>query len=132
MQLIARTRTGDPAVIRLNSVDNIVIALQALPEGLSLEVNAITVRLPIPSRHKIASQCVEQGQPLSRYGQIIGFASQLIEAGDQLHGIKHLSGLAQTGNQALPERARCVAARCLEERQPTGRTAFCRWQARRP
>jgi altronate hydrolase len=43
MQLIAITRTGEPAVIRLNSLDNVLIARQALPEGLSLEAEAITV-----------------------------------------------------------------------------------------
>ncbi|MHC8380851.1 UxaA family hydrolase [Pseudomonas sp. LB3P14] len=85
MQLIARTRTSDPAVIRLNPLDNVVIARQALPEGLGLEAEAITVRQLIPSGHKVATQRVEQGQPLRRYGQIIGFASQLIEAGDHVH-----------------------------------------------
>ncbi|WP_372438942.1 UxaA family hydrolase, partial [Pandoraea sputorum] len=39
----------------------------------------------IPSGHKIATERVEHGQPLRRYGQIIGFASQLIEAGDHVH-----------------------------------------------
>ena len=85
MQLIARTRTSDAAVIRLNPLDNVLIARQVLPEGLSLEAEAITVRQPIPSGHKVATLRVEQGQPLRRYGQIIGFASQLIEAGDHVH-----------------------------------------------
>jgi len=85
MQLIVRTRTSDAAVIRLNPLDNVVIARQALPEGLSLEAEAITVRQPIPSGHKVATLRVEQGQPLRRYGQIIGFASQPIEAGDHVH-----------------------------------------------
>ncbi|MEG0861394.1 MAG: altronate dehydratase family protein [Pseudomonas sp.] len=85
MQLIARTRTGDSAVIRLNPLDNVLIARQALPAGLSLEGEAITVRQAIPSGHKVATQRVEQGQPLRRYGQIIGFASQAIDAGDHVH-----------------------------------------------
>jgi len=85
MQLIARTRTGDSAVIRLNPLDNVLIARQALPAGLSLDAEAITVRQAIPSGHKIATQRVEQGQPLRRYGQIIGFASQAIDAGDHVH-----------------------------------------------
>ncbi|AWY38436.1 altronate dehydratase [Pseudomonas putida] len=85
MQLIARTGTGDAAVIRLNPQDNVLIARQALPEGLSLEAEAITVRQPIPSGHKVATRRVEPGQPLRRYGQIIGFASQAIEAGDHVH-----------------------------------------------
>lgn len=83
MQLIAKS--GDLAVIRLNPLDNVLIARQALPQGLRLDAEAFTVRQPIPSGHKVATERVEQGQPLRRYGQIIGFASQAIEAGDHVH-----------------------------------------------
>lgn len=83
MQLIAKS--GDLAVIRLNPLDNVLIARQALPQGLHLNAEAITVRQPIPSGHKLATERVEQGQPLRRYGQIIGFASQAINAGDHVH-----------------------------------------------
>lgn len=83
MQLIAKS--GDPAVIRLNPLDNVLIARLTLQQGLHLDVEAITVRQSIPSGHKVATERVEQGQPLRRYGQIIGFASQVIEAGDHVH-----------------------------------------------
>lgn len=83
MQLIAKS--GDPAVIRLNPLDNVLIARQTLQQGLHLDAEAITVRQSIPSGHKVATERVEQGQPLRRYGQIIGFASQVIEAGDHVH-----------------------------------------------
>ncbi|KMM85535.1 altronate hydrolase [Pseudomonas taetrolens] len=83
MQLIAKS--GGPAVIRLNLQDNVVIAREALAEGQYLDVDGITVRQPIPSGHKVATERVEQGQPLRRYGQIIGFASQAIEIGEHVH-----------------------------------------------
>ena len=83
MQLIAKS--GDLAVIRLNPLDNVLIARHALPQGLRLDAEAIIVRQPIPSGHKVATERVEQGQPLRRYGQIIGFASQAIEAGEHVH-----------------------------------------------
>ncbi|RFQ06539.1 altronate dehydratase [Pseudomonas putida] len=83
MQLIAKS--GDLAVIRLNPLDNVLIARQALPQGLRLDAEAITVRQPIPSGHKLATERVEQGQPLRRYGQIIGFASLAIDAGEHVH-----------------------------------------------
>ncbi|MGO2450678.1 UxaA family hydrolase [Pseudomonas taetrolens] len=83
MQLIAKS--GGPAVIRLNPQDNVVIAREALAEGQYLDVDGITVRQPIPSGHKVATERVEQGQPLRRYGQIIGFASQAIEIGEHVH-----------------------------------------------
>ena len=43
MQLIAKS--GDLAVIRLNPLDNVLIARQALPEGLHLDAEAITCLL---------------------------------------------------------------------------------------
>lgn len=83
MQLIAKS--GDPHVIRLNPLDNVLIARQPLVAGQSLDAEGITVGQPVPSGHKIATERVEQGQPLRRYGQIIGFASQAINAGDHVH-----------------------------------------------
>ena len=86
MQLI--TTTGSEraahAVIRLNSLDDVLIARQALPEGLLLD-EGITVRQPIPAGHKVAARDIAAGQPLRRYGQIIGFASQAITAGEHVH-----------------------------------------------
>ncbi|MET0951150.1 MAG: altronate dehydratase family protein [Pseudomonas sp.] len=83
MQLIAKF--GEPAVIRLNPLDNVLIARQALVQGQYLDAEGITVSQPIPSGHKVATERIEQGQPLRRYGQIIGFASQPIEAGEHVH-----------------------------------------------
>lgn len=83
MQLIAKS--ADPAVIRLNPLDNVLIARQALQKGMHLDVDDITVRQPIPSGHKIATEHVASGEPLRRYGQIIGFASQDILPGDHVH-----------------------------------------------
>jgi altronate dehydratase len=45
----------------------------------------IPVRQFIPAGHKIALQDVAAGAPVLRYGQIIGFASQAILAGDHVH-----------------------------------------------
>jgi len=87
MQLI--TTTGKPsaalAVIRLNPLDDVLIARQALPVGLELGVEDLTVYDAIPSGHKIAARAIEQGQAVRRYGQIIGFASQPIAAGQHVH-----------------------------------------------
>jgi len=83
MQRIAKP--SHPAVIRLNPLDNVLIACQALAQGLYLDAEGVAVRQPIPPGHKIAAERVVQGQPLRRYGQIIGFASQNIDAGDHVH-----------------------------------------------
>jgi altronate hydrolase len=87
MELITKTQGVDSraAVIRLNLQDDVLIARQALPAGLRLEHEQLTVGQPIPAGHKVATRHIEQGQPVHRYGQIIGFASRPIEAGEHVH-----------------------------------------------
>jgi altronate hydrolase len=87
MELIAKTPAFDSSAlfIRLNPLDNVLIARQALSEGTYLDEEHVTVSQPIPSGHKVATVRVEQGQPLRRYGQIIGFASQPIDPGEHVH-----------------------------------------------
>jgi len=86
MQLITTTggASAANAVIRLNPLDDVLVARQPLTEGLLLD-EGITVRQPIPAGHKVAARDIEAGQPLRRYGQIIGFASQAIGAGEHVH-----------------------------------------------
>lgn len=87
MELISRT--GGPstanAVIRLNPLDDVLIARLALPAGLELAGEGLKLREAIPAGHKVATRRIEAGQPLRRYGQIIGFASRTIEAGEHVH-----------------------------------------------
>lgn len=87
MELISRTGGQDTAnvVIRLNPLDDVLIARLALPAGLALAGEGLKVREAIPAGHKVATRRIEAGQPLRRYGQIIGFASRAIEAGEHVH-----------------------------------------------
>ncbi|NNG62829.1 altronate dehydratase, partial [Pseudomonas fragi] len=87
MQLITKTGSENAAnaVIRLNPLDDVLIARQPIPQGLVLEAEGLVALNPIPSGHKIATRTIEPGQPLRRYGQIIGFASQRIKAGEHVH-----------------------------------------------
>ncbi len=86
MQLITRTgsQSAALAVIRLNPLDDVLIARHPLPEGLELE-EGIRVLAAIPAGHKVAARAIASGQPVRRYGQIIGFASQAIAAGEHVH-----------------------------------------------
>lgn len=86
MQLITRTgsQSAALAVIRLNPLDDVLIARQPLTEGLELE-EGIRVLAAIPAGHKVAARAIASGQPVRRYGQIIGFASQAIAAGEHVH-----------------------------------------------
>jgi len=87
MQLITTTGSTSAAnaVIRLNPLDDVLIARQPLPAGLALGVEDLVVREAVPSGHKVAARHIDIGQPVRRYGQIIGFASQAIEAGQHVH-----------------------------------------------
>ncbi len=86
MQLITTTGSASTAnaVIRLNPLDDVLIARQPLVEGLELP-EGIRVRQAIPAGHKVAARDIATGEALRRYGQIIGFASQAIGAGEHVH-----------------------------------------------
>jgi len=83
MELIMKT--GAAAVLRLNPLDDVLIARRPLIAGEVLDQEGVTVRQPIPAGHKVAARRIEAGQPVRRYGQIIGFSNAVIEAGDHVH-----------------------------------------------
>ena len=76
--------TPDP-VIRLHPQDDVVIARQQLLSGMRIASEQVPVRGLIPAGHKLAVRRIEEGQPVRRYGQIIGFASRAIEPGEHVH-----------------------------------------------
>jgi len=74
-----------PPVIRLHPDDDVVIARRQLLGGTALgEAGAVVTGL-IPPGHKVATRALAVGQPVRRYGQIIGFATQPIAAGQHVH-----------------------------------------------
>ncbi|MGB0113893.1 MAG: altronate dehydratase family protein [Ilumatobacteraceae bacterium] len=72
-------------VLRLDPGDDVVIAVRQISAGTHLTEEGIECRGDIPAGHKIATHDVATGAPLRRYGQIIGFASTDIQAGDHVH-----------------------------------------------
>ncbi|NPT43481.1 altronate dehydratase [Paraburkholderia sp. 1N] len=72
-------------VIRLNKDDDVVIARTQLVGGTVIQSEGITVSGLIPPGHKVATHAIESGQPVRRYGQIIGFASRPIAQGEHVH-----------------------------------------------
>ena len=44
-----------------------------------------TTRALIPSGHKVATVAMKAGEPVRKYAQLIGYASEDIEAGDHVH-----------------------------------------------
>jgi altronate hydrolase len=78
---------GTPSsVIRLHARDNVAIARSDINGGSHLvELDGLIARSPIPAAHKVAAVDIRRGEPVLRYGQIIGFATSDIEAGDHVH-----------------------------------------------
>jgi altronate hydrolase len=83
--------TSKPAVsapaqaIRLHIDDDVVIARNQLVGGTVLAGEGVRVSGLIPAGHKVAVRDIESGQAVKRYGQIIGFASRPIKAGEHVH-----------------------------------------------
>jgi arabinonate dehydratase len=79
--------TGTNAVILLHPSDNVAIARAPIVPGQDLEVDGrrFSARASVPAGHKIAVQSLERGQAVRRYGEIIGFVSDDIAAGDHVH-----------------------------------------------
>jgi len=71
---------------KLHPMDNVAIARNAIASGSCLEeFGNLTVRADVPAAHKVALVDVAAGEPVRRYGQIIGFATRPIAAGEHVH-----------------------------------------------
>ena len=69
--------------VRLDPIDNVVIATRALEAGTPLEDVATTGL--IPSGHKIATRAIAKGEEIRKYAQLIGYAATDIASGDHVH-----------------------------------------------
>ena len=73
-------------VITLHGDDDVAIARGAIAAGTVLhELDGLLVADDIPAAHKVALRALKAGDPVRRYGQIIGFATQPIEPGAHVH-----------------------------------------------
>ncbi len=71
--------------IRLNNSDNVVVARIDIPAGTDVPEEKITCRDGIGFGHKVAVSAIKSGQPIKKYGQIIGFASKDVQPGEHVH-----------------------------------------------
>jgi altronate hydrolase len=78
-----RTPGGEPRTLSLNSKDNIIVAVDAVPVGIT--ARGIKAAVRIPRGHKMASVPIAKGQPVLKFGQIIGFATEDIPPGQHVH-----------------------------------------------
>lgn len=73
--------------VHLSKVDEIAVAKTTLAAGSELRTDGrvIRVRQLVPTGHKVAVRRVPRGQPVRRYGQVIGFATRDVEPGEHVH-----------------------------------------------
>jgi altronate hydrolase len=78
--------------IHLHYEDDVAIAKTHLQAGTQLILQSgsngqrnVQLRRLIPNGHKIALRNIVAGEPVRRYGQVIGFATQPVAAGEQVH-----------------------------------------------
>src|SRR3984893_322097 len=71
-------------VIRLHPDDGVLIARSSLPPGMVVADGVTTIER-IPAGHKVAIRPIALGEPIRRYGQIIGFATAPVAPGQHVH-----------------------------------------------
>jgi altronate hydrolase len=74
-----------PPVIRLHPEDGVLIARIGLPPGTPVAPGVAVAERRIPAGHKVAVRAHAPGEPIRRYGQIIGFATRPIAPGEWVH-----------------------------------------------
>ena len=70
-------------ILRLHERDNVVVAVDGLRPGSVVDGIAASGR--VLRGHKMASSRISKGEPVLKFGQIIGFASEDINPGDHVH-----------------------------------------------
>ncbi|NIX77280.1 UxaA family hydrolase [Microvirga terricola] len=114
-----------PRTVRLHDRDNLVVAVEPIEVGAS--VHGVTARQRVPRGHKMAIAAIRQGEPVLKFGQIIGFASQQVLPGDWLHehnvAMHEFSRDYRFAEDARPEAILPVEARATFEgyRRANGR-----------
>jgi len=72
-------------VIRIHARDDVVIARRQLVAGQVIAEEGVTVSGLVPPGHKLATRAIAAGEPVRRYDQIIGTATQPIAPGQHVH-----------------------------------------------
>lgn len=72
-----------PRTLKLNAADNVAVAVDPVDAGVTAA--GVEALKRIPRGHKLALTRIGQGEPIRKFGQIIGFASVDIPPGDWVH-----------------------------------------------
>jgi altronate hydrolase len=84
-QVTLAQETAEFPVIRLHPADNVVVASRRLPKGARAAGEAAEALTAIPAGHKMATAFIAKGEPILKYGQVIGAATEDIPPGAHVH-----------------------------------------------
>ena len=80
---IVKQAPKTPRAVRLNTSDNVIVAVDNIEPGVTvLDVKA---KQRVPRGHKMAAKEIRQGEPITKFGQVIGFAKSPIGTGEWVH-----------------------------------------------
>jgi altronate hydrolase len=76
-------RAANPRFLRLHPDDNLVVSIEPFLSGSTVE--GIVAVSRVPKGHKMATRQILEGEPVLKFGQIIGFATVPIRPGEHIH-----------------------------------------------
>ncbi|MFB9327329.1 UxaA family hydrolase [Paenibacillus aurantiacus] len=85
--------------------DDVATALRDLAAGENVQyrsgetLGSVTTLAAIPFGHKIAIRDIASGQPVRKYGEIIGQTTEPIKPGEHVH-VHNVEGIRGRGDQA--------------------------------
>ena len=93
--------------LQLNPDDNVALALSEIAPQQPIGIDSLLSREKIPAGHKVAIKKIDVRQPIVKYGQIIGFASDTIGAGAHVH-THNVEVSDFTRDYAIGSNIRCI------------------------
>lgn len=73
--------TGQPRLIKMHPADNVAVVANDGGLVAGTDVDGLTLAETVPQAHKVALTSLEPGDPVLRYGVVIGHAGQPLAAG---------------------------------------------------
>ncbi|WP_346854977.1 altronate dehydratase family protein [uncultured Draconibacterium sp.] len=92
--------------IKINPLDNVVIALKNFSEGETIAVDGQELKVvnDVPKGHKIALVSIAENEDIIKYGAPIGHATQIISAGEHIHVQNIKTNLSGTVNYSFDQK----------------------------
>lgn len=76
-------KAAPPRTLKLNAADNVAVAVD--PIDIGMKAAGVEAQKRIPRGHKVALIRIAKGEPIRKFGQIIGFATDDIPPGEWVH-----------------------------------------------